>query len=327
MTSRGVHPPFDPELAAALAELPVPSTITPDLVPLVREGSAALGPSNEDLGRGGTFVVSEHHVPGPEGAPEVGLLVCRPTGLPSPAPAVFYIHGGGMVMGTSRTGVESALEWSEQIGLVVVSVEYRLAPADPHPAPVEDCYAGLCATLDRAAEFGIDPAQFVLTGESAGGGLAAAVALMARDRGGPSLTGQMLLCPMLDDRNETPSSFELDGEGVWDRTSNLTGWEALLGEQRGGPDVSPYAAPARASDLQGLPPTYIDVGAVETFRDEDVDYALRLWRDGVDAELHVWPGGFHGFDLIVPQAELSKRAQRARVEWLRRLLAAEARTR
>jgi acetyl esterase/lipase len=143
---------------------------------------------------------------------------------------------------------------------------------------------------------------------------------MARDRGGPVLRGQMLLCPMLDDRNDTPSSVQMAGQGVWDRTANETGWTALLGAARGGPDVSPYAAPARATDLSGLPPAFVDVGSAETFRDEDVAYAERIWQAGGHAELHVWPGGFHGFDLLVPQAVISQEAKAARVRWLRRLL-------
>jgi acetyl esterase/lipase len=131
----------------------------------------------------------------------------------------------------------------------------------------------------------------------------------------------MLMCPMLDDRNETPSSHELDREGVWDRGDNLAGWQALLGPAQGGPDVSPYAAPARASDLSGLAPAFVDVGSVETFRDEDVAYATRIWQAGGAAELHVWPGGFHGFDQIAPDATLSRAARSARSAWLRRLVA------
>jgi acetyl esterase/lipase len=148
------------------------------------------------------------------------------------------------------------------------------------------------------------------------------VALLARDRGGPRLLGQVLMCPMLDDRFVTPSSRELDGEGIWDATSNTTGWDALLGERRGGSDVSIYAAPARATDLTGLPTSFVDVGSVETFRDEDIDYAARLLQAGVQCELHVWPGGFHGFDGMAPQASLSQTASATRAAWVRRLLAA-----
>jgi acetyl esterase/lipase len=208
--------------------------------------------------------------------------------------------------------------------VVAVSVEYRLAPEDPHPAPVEDCYAGLRWTADHAAELGIDGARLVIAGASAGGGLAAGVVLLARARGGPPLLGQVLMCPMLDDRSRTPSSRELDGDCVWDQHANLIGWTALLGESVGGPDVHWSAAPARAADLAGLPPAYIDVGSVETFRDEDVEYASRIWQAGGVADLHVWAGGFHGFDTIAPDAAVSKMARSVRTEWLRRLLASVA---
>ncbi|WP_343871236.1 alpha/beta hydrolase fold domain-containing protein, partial [Agromyces bracchium] len=147
-------------------------------------------------------------------------------------------------------------------------------------------------------------------------------ALLARDRGGPALAGQMLICPMLDDRDQTISTRQIDGVGVWDRTSNLTGWNALLGERRGGDDVSPYAAPARATDHTGLPPAFIDCGSAEVFRDEDVAYATSLWAAGVQAELHVWPGGFHGFDMMAPHAAISKAAPEARTNWVARIFGA-----
>jgi acetyl esterase/lipase len=161
----------------------------------------------------------------------------------------------------------------------------------------------------------------VLVGGSAGGGLAAALALLARDRRGPALAGQLLMCPMLDDRNDTPSAHQMAGGRTWNRQDNHVGWTALLGAARGGPDVPPHAAPARAADLSGLPPTYIDVGSVDTFRDEDVDYATRIWQAGGVAELHVWPGGFHGFDGMAPHARISQAAVSARASWLRRVLA------
>jgi acetyl esterase/lipase len=185
---------------------------------------------------------------------------------------------------------------------------------------VEDSYAGLVWTAENAGRLGIDPARVVLIGGSAGGGIAAALALMTRDRGGPALAGQLLMCPMLDDRNDTPSVHQMAGLRMWNRSDNELGWTALLGEARGGPDVSPYAAPARADDLAGLPPAFVDVGSADSFRDEDVDYATRIWQAGGVAELHVWPGGFHGFDGMVPDAALSKAAVSARANWLARLL-------
>jgi acetyl esterase/lipase len=178
----------------------------------------------------------------------------------------------------------------------------------------------LTENFRHVALAGFDPARIIVAGGSAGGGLAAALALMVRDQGGPALLGQMLIYPMLDDRNDTPSSLQMAGLGVWDHQANQTGWAALLGEAVGGPDVSPYAAPARAEDLSGLPPAYIDVGTAETFRDEDVAYASRMWQAGGVAELHVWPGGFHGFDMMVPTAAVSQDARAARLRWLHRIL-------
>ncbi|MEU6366943.1 alpha/beta hydrolase [Streptomyces sp. NPDC046931] len=315
-------PPFDPELAAALEPLAcrLSPGFPPEAIPEVRAGALVEPPSDEDLGREGTFEVEERAVPGPAGAPDVSLLVCRPTGASRPLPALYCIHGGGMILGNNRAGVDEALDWAGELGLAVVSVDYRLAPEHPHPAPVEDCYAGLGWIAGNAEELGIDPRRIVIAGSSAGGGLTAALALLARDRGGPALFGQMLLCPMLDDRNDSVSARQMAGRGMWDRTANETGWGALLGDARGGPDVPPYAAPARATELSGLPPAFIDVGSAETFRDEAVAYATRIWQSGGRAELHVWPGGFHGFDGLAPQAALSREARAARERWLRRLL-------
>ena len=169
-------------------------------------------------------------------------------------------------------------------------------------------------------ELGIDPQRLIIGGGSAGGGLAAACSLMARDRGGPALLAQMLIYPMLDDRLTSGSSRELDGEGIWDSGSNLTAWTMLLGDRRGGSDVPAYAAPARAADLAGLPPAYLELGSVETLRDEDLDYARRIWAAGGIAELHVWPGAFHAFDLIAPDAEVTRAAADIRLAWLRRVL-------
>ncbi|GDY50791.1 hypothetical protein SVIO_014140 [Streptomyces violaceusniger] len=277
--------------------------------------------TNEALERDGRFRVEERSVPGPAGAPDVSLLICRLADAATAVPVLYHIHGGGMTVGDNRTGLPEMLDLAQELGLSVVSVEYRLAPGTQHPGPVEDCYAGLAWTAEHAAELGIDPGRVIVVGGSAGGGLAAAVALMSRDRGGPALFGQLLMCPMLDDRNDTPSALQMAGVGVWDRAANEAGWTALLGAARGTDDVSPYAAPARATDLSGLPPAFIDVGAAETFRDEDVDYAGRIWRAGGQAELHVWPGAFHGFSGMAPRAAVSGDAREARLRWLRRLLA------
>jgi acetyl esterase/lipase len=312
------------ELAAALRvinETTPPDGLRPETIPVTRRKMAAMGsPSNEELARGGAFAVEERTVPGPADAPDISLLICRPTTATAPWPAIYHIHGGGMVVGDCRTGLPGILDWAEELQAAVVSVEYRLAPETPHPGPVEDCYAGLVWCAAHARELGIDPERIVLIGASAGGGLTAAVALMARDRGGPAALGQLLMCPMLDDRNDTPSAVQMAGLGVWDRTSNETGWNALLGDARGTEGVSPYAAPARATDLSGLPPAFIDVGSAETFRDEDVSYASRIWQAGGSAELHVWPGGFHGFAGMAPRAAVSRDAQAAPLRWLRRLL-------
>ncbi|GAA0447937.1 esterase [Paractinoplanes deccanensis] len=317
-------PPFDPELAAALEliQQELPSPLTAEMIQPMREGSRMADLSDEQLARDGAFTVDRRMVPGPAGDPEIELLVLTPVGAGTGLPGIYHTHGGGMVVGTNRSGVEGFQDWAAEVPAVIVSVEYRLAPEHPHPAPVEDCYAGLVWTAEHAEELGIDPSRIVIAGGSAGGGLAAAVALMARDRGGPALAGQMLLCPMIDDRNDTPSALQMAGLGVWDRTANDTGWTALLGAARGGPDVSPYAAPARATDLSGLPPAFIDVGSAETFRDEDVAYASRIWQAGGRAELHVWPGGFHGFDGLAPQAAISQEARAARLRWFKRLLGA-----
>ncbi|MET7683139.1 alpha/beta hydrolase [Streptomyces sp. NPDC005423] len=319
-----VPPPFDPELAAALEgikEMMSPGLTTDDIAE-VRRGPAITLSAQLDLTMDGAFDIEDRDVPGPAGEPAISLLICRPT-APRAAgarPVIYYVHGGGMVIGTNRVGVTGALEWARELDAVVVSVEYRLAPEHPHPAPVEDVYAGLVWTAEHAAEFGADPERIVIAGASAGGGLCAALALLTRDREGPRPLGQLLMYPMLDDRNDTPSARQMEGVGVWDRTANETGWTALLGDRRGGPDVPPYAAPARAEDLAGLPPAFLDVGSAETFRDEVVTYASRIWQAGGVAELHVWPGGFHGFDGFVPQAAVSQASRSAQFAWLRRLL-------
>ncbi|GAB3923319.1 esterase [Microlunatus endophyticus] len=318
------RPPYDPELLPMLeaaAQQGLPSSITPEMIAPMREtGNDGWAPPIEELIADRPIVHTERTVPGPAGAPDIILSILTPAEPLAAAPAIYHTHGGGMIIGNRHDGVAGFLDLIEQHKLVLVSVEYRLAPEHPDPAPVEDCYAGLVWTAEHADELGIDPSRLIIGGASAGGGLAAGVTLLARDRGGPALAGQLLLCPMLDDRNITVSSRQYQGIGVWDRTSNKTGWDALLGEGHESRDVSVYAAPARADDLRNLPPAFIDVGSAEVFRDEDIDYASRIWAAGGQAELHVWAGGFHGFQLMGGQAAVSVSARGAAEDWIRRTL-------
>ena len=277
-------------------------------------------PAVDDLLAARDVLREDRTVPGPEGDPDITVSIFkRRTHVPG-GPAIYSIHGGGMVVGDRIGGVDVALEWVQLFDAVAVSVEYRLAPEHPDPAPINDCYAGLVWTAAHAGELGFDPSRLIITGGSSGGGLAAGTALMARDRGGPDLVAQILCCPMLDDRNETISSHQIDGIGLWDRGSNDAGWDALLGDRRKTDQVSIYAAPARAIDLSGLPPAYIDCGSAEVFRDEDVAYASAIWAAGGVAELHVWAGGFHAFDGMVPQAAVSRAARETRTRFVARVL-------
>ncbi|MFF4948349.1 alpha/beta hydrolase [Streptomyces chattanoogensis] len=319
-------PPFDHELGVALAALvgETREPFTPENLVARQERDAATRPrpTVRDIQADGRFEVDELCVPGSSGERDVTLVSARPAGSAGPLPLLYYMHGGGMITGNAWSVLPRLLrEWALPLELAVISVEYRLAPQTQYPGPVEDCYTGFVWTAERAAQLGIDADRIIIGGKSAGGGLAAALALLARDRGGPTPIGQLLLCPMLDDRNNTFSSHQMAGIDIWDRTSNATAWQALLGDRYGAADLPPYAAPARATDLSGLPPAYIEVGSAETFRDEDVAYANAIWQAGGQAELHVWPGACHGFDTFAPQAALSQDARNARSRWLRRLLA------
>ncbi len=319
-------PPFDPELSIVLAAMGKQQRepVTPENLEARQERDAAARPrpTAEDLRADGRFAVAEFCVPGPPGGPDVTLVSARPAGLVGPLPLLYYMHGGAMIMGNAWSVLPRILrEWALPLELAVISVEYRLAPQTQYPGPLEDCYAGLVWAAGHAAELDIDADRIIIGGKSAGGGLAAALALLARDRGGPRPLGQLLLCPMLDDRDSTFSSHQMTGLGMWDLTSNATAWKALLGDRYGAADLPPYAAPSRATDLSGLPPAYVEVGSAEMFRDEDVAYANAIWQAGGQAELHVWPGAYHGFDGLAPQAALSQDARDARTRWLRRLLA------
>lgn len=238
-----------------------------------------------------------------------------------PGSAALYLHGGGMIFGLEHIGRIYDLAVRDYVaasGVPMLVVDYRVAPEHPHPTPVEDCYAALCWLATNAAALGIDPDRVAVMGDSAGGGLAAAVCLLARDRGGPAVAQQILIYPMLDDRAATPDSSLLPYL-TWTYDDNVTGWGALLGAEAGSDSVSPYAAPARATDLSGLPDTYLDVGDLDIFRNEDISYATRLADAGVPTELHVYPGCPHAFEALARSAGVSKRALSDRVRRLRSL--------
>ena len=319
--------PYDPELVAGLrgfVDLVERIPLRAHTILENRAHFATIIPSIEAQAEGRAVTWEHRSIPGPAGAPEVEITIVRPAGgARAQAPAVLGIHGGGYVLGTRFFETAELIDLAERYGAVGVGAEYRLAPEAPAPAQAEDCCAVLAWMVEHASALGIDASRILVTGTSAGGGLAAAVALMARDRGIP-LAAQLVGAPMIDDRNDTVSSWQYDGLGAWDRNNNDTGWDAMLGAERGSDRVHPYAAPARAEHLAGLAPAFIEVGAAEIFRDEAIDYASRIWAAGGDAELHVWSGGYHGFSGFSPEAAVSRAANAARDSWLDRVLGREA---
>ena len=234
-----------------------------------------------------------------------------------PGSAALYVHGGGMLLGSVDVYDEILRRYVSASGVPLLAVDYRLPPEHPYPTPVADCYAGLRWLAERAPELGVEPTRIAIMGDSAGGGLAAATALVARDRGGPPLAAQILVYPMLDDRNTKPDP-EIEGFLTWTWEDNITGWRALIGAGAGKDGVDPHAAPARATDLSRMPPTYLEVGQLDIFRDEGVAYAQRL-QAHVPTELHVHPGVPHGWELFAPDADVSRRAIADRVRVLKAL--------
>ena len=310
-----IDPELRPPLDQLLVALPGGFNAIGDITER-RAALEALGAARE-LPPNPAVAITEQVVPGPAGAPDITLRIYRPVSGPSPRPGIYYIHGGGMILGSASRDDFGASSFCEKVGATVVSVEYRLAPENPHPAPIEDCYAGLEWTARHAAELDIDLSRLAIYGASAGGGLTLATALMARDKGYPAIKFQMPIYPMIDHRHETPSSYEITDVGIWDRSGNIEAWQWYLGEGK----VDHYAAPVLAEDLTGLPPTYIDVGTVDLFRDEDIAFAMRLMAAGVPTELHVWPGAYHGAEGFAPEAALSRRIVAGRMEAMRRALA------
>ncbi|MGW2689991.1 alpha/beta hydrolase [Streptomyces sp. NPDC001414] len=301
-----MHDRIDPELAAVLSQVPqAPEGL--DLTDLngprgmlqeLGEQMAATAPVYPDI------MVEEitAHV---ADAPDVPLRLLRPRG-DGPLPAILWFHGGGQILGTAAQDDPYLKPLVDQVGCAVVAVDYRLAPEHPAPAGAEDGLRAYRWVLDNARVLGLDVDRIAIAGASGGGGVAAATALMIRDGDLRPPLFQLLLYPMIDDRNTTPSSHEITELGVWDRKTNLMAWDYILGAGHADEDVSPYRAGARAEDLSGLPPTYVAVGELDVFRDEDLDYAIRLQRSGTSVELHLFPGAYHGFDLFAPDTELGK---------------------
>jgi acetyl esterase/lipase len=310
---------IDPEsrepLDQLLAVMPGGFNAIPDIVARREAATAMLAaievPPNLNVTH------EDRTVPGPEGAPDITLRVYRPLNATGVLPGIYFIHGGGMILGSVEGENAVAEQICEQVGAVVVSVEYRLAPEDPHPAQSEDCYAGLVWMARNASELGFDASRLAVYGGSAGGGLTIATVLLARDRGFPAIAFQMPIYPMIDDSHETGSSHEITDIGVWDRTANVEAWQWYLG----GGKADAYAAPTRAEDLSGLPPAFIDVGTCDLFRDEDILFAMRLMQAGVPVELHVNQGAYHASEVLAPQAALSQRIWARRFDALRRALA------
>jgi acetyl esterase/lipase len=282
---------------------------------------AMLGAAPVELPDG--IEVADHHTVTTDGH-ELLVRSYRPSEVGTSAPALYWMHGGGMILGSVAMDDAHCAALASSLGIIVASVEYRLAPAFPYPTPLDDCYSGLAWLFGSAADLGVDPERIAIGGGSAGAGLAAGLALMARDRGEFRPCFQLLKYPMIDDRNETPSSHAIVDLRVWNRSANLVGWSSYLDGRAGSSEIPVYAAPARATDLTGLPPALVTVGDLDMFLDEDIAYAQALLRAGVPTELHVYPGAFHGSDVMVPHADTSQRWRRDELSALRRAFGLDA---
>jgi acetyl esterase/lipase len=312
---------IDPELAALVDVLPV---IDLNDMQAARDAfQQLLAALSVDIPGIETIEMEDRLVPGYEGDPDVPVRIYRPKAPRNPpVPGVLHIHGGGFVIGSIETEHAGAARIAIDTGAVVVSVDYRLAPEHPYPAALHDCYAALTFLHAEAGALGVDTTRLAVEGASAGGGLTAATVLLARDLGGPPLCFQMLHIPELDDRLDTPSMRTFVDSPVWNRPLAEISWRAYLGDLWGTPDIPVYAAPARATDLTGLPPAYVSTAENDPLRDEGIIYAMRLLQAGISAELHQFPGTFHGSGMVTTAA-VSKRTQREATVVLRNALGVE----
>jgi acetyl esterase/lipase len=309
---------YDPELAPIVAVLPL---LDISDIPAARAGMLAMREQMPPFVKPDGITIEKRTVAGPAGEPDIEVTIFRPVEQAAAAPALYWIHGGGFVLGDVDGDMVTPSQVADELGAVVVSVEYRLAPEHPFPAPVEDCYAGLAWMAAHAEELGFDPRKLAVGGLSAGGGLAAAVALIARDRGGPALCFQLLDIPEVDDRLATPSMKQFTDTPLWNHPNAILSWEAYLGPDHNG-ETSPYAAPARAGDLSGLPPAYVVTCEFDPLRDEGIEYAQRLIQAGVATELHHYPGTFHGSSGAGAGTAISTRMVNDRLAALARAYAA-----
>jgi acetyl esterase/lipase len=310
MTSRHL---VDPELLPLLETIPN-FELSVESVPQMRAGILAMQLASPPADPRPV----ERMVPGPADSPKVRVLIYRPA-TEGPHPAHLHLHGGGYVMGIPELPPVFSEALVRQAGCVVVSVDYRHAPETSFPGPLEDCYAALGWLYSNAAELGVDPARIAIGGESAGGGLAAALALLVRDRGEIPIRHQSLTYPMLDDRTAIRAeSIGPQGEFIWTPANNRFGWTALLGVEPGGTGISPYAAAARADNLSGLAPAFIAAGALDLLLNENIAYAQRLAQAGVPVEFHLYPGAYHAF--IHSDSRVARLYQRDSVAALRHAL-------
>jgi acetyl esterase/lipase len=297
---------IDPEILSALEMMP-PQTLTMENLPSIRSISKKMF---EDMIlqlppiKG--VMIEDRAIPGPKNEPDVSIRVYSPSDHPTIKPAMLWIHGGGYILGSLDFDDYDMKLIVANLKCTIVSVNYRLAPENPFPAAIEDCYAALKWMWQSSRILNIDKYRIAVGGASAGGGLAAGLAIMARDRGKMKIAYQMLVAPMIDDRNITHSSYAITDPRVWNRDNNLFAWKAYLGKLSEADNVSPYAAASREKKLSGLPRAFIAVGDLDLFVDEDIEYGQRLIQAGVPTELHVYPGVIHGFDKMT-DAAITKR--------------------
>ncbi len=288
---------FDPELVPLLEMLPPVEMADP--LPAREEFAAMSLQMNAELDTSGVRI-EDRNVPGPEDGGEVPVRIYTPEGLAQPVPGLIYLHGGGFVLGGLESEHGICINLCRSLGIVVISVDYRLSPETPYPGALEDCYAVLLWAAADAAALQVDSARIGIAGQSAGGCLAAATALLTRDRQGPPLCFQFLGIPVLDDRMTSPSMRQFTDTPVWDRGKSEISWAHYLGDAytAGAEDVPIYAAPARCEDLTGLPSAYISTMEFDPLRDEALDYGCRLLQARVATEIHNYPGTFHGASLF-----------------------------